>query len=166
MVAAVPSDEDFATNGDSIDDAFAEDEVDPVGAALSGFEEEINSEPPSITPEEIEVPSSSSSYPLVADYQPCGGISEHPCALDEACAECANEDFTCERSNAYYYQCKPPEEEDTRQEGGGGRRSEGLREMCILNFLLVSASFASIDSVIHKASWAGMIRKKASKAQL
>jgi hypothetical protein len=57
-----------------------------------------------------------SIYPLVEDYGPCGGIDNHPCALDEACADCVSNNFICARGNEWYWQCV----EDTTGGGGGG----------------------------------------------
>ena len=42
-----------------------------------------------------------SIYPLVEDYGSCGGIDNHPCALDEACADCVSNNLICARGNEW-----------------------------------------------------------------
>ena len=57
-------------------------------------------------------------YDAVANYGTCGGLSEHPCGLDEACSGCISDNFVCQRGNAYYWQCRPDEGGDDNQNGG------------------------------------------------
>lgn len=53
-------------------------------------------------------PTPPGDYPLVEPWGACGGISNHVCKSDSACAGCKpwyGEEFACVRSHKWYWQC-------------------------------------------------------------
>merc|ERR1719265_3051406 len=65
--------------------------------------------PPSPPPPAADpTPPPPGDYPLVEPWGACGGISNHACKSDSACAGCKpwyGEEFECVRSHQWYWQC-------------------------------------------------------------
>ena len=107
----IPKDDDDGNDAD--DEEESPEEEDTV--ASTSDPDDSGMEMPDSTDIAASVSSVSTpeDYPAVDDYGTCGGISNHACDEDKACAECKSDDFECKSDdNPFYYQCIPKVDDD------------------------------------------------------